>query len=109
MYQATTFKMCTKQYTKAWSTPYHYGFISLYFSGCLKSTFMFNSLFLGLIRFYQLAISPLIPPRCRYVPTCSQYAIEAIGKYGVCKGGYLATKRICRCHPFGGSGYDPVP
>ena len=57
---------------------------------------MFKSLFLGLIRFYQLAISPLIPPRCRYVPTCSQYAIEAIGKYGVCKGGYLATKRICR-------------
>ncbi|UOP07701.1 membrane protein insertion efficiency factor YidD [Alysiella crassa] len=70
---------------------------------------MINKLLLALIRFYQLAISPLIPPRCRYVPTCSQYAIEAIDKHGACKGGYLAMKRICRCHPFGGSGYDPVP
>ncbi|RKV79079.1 MAG: membrane protein insertion efficiency factor YidD [Neisseria sp.] len=66
-------------------------------------------LFLLLIRFYQICISPLIPPRCRYVPTCSQYAIEAVQKYGAAKGGYLAAKRICRCHPFGGSGYDPVP
>lgn len=66
-------------------------------------------LFLLLIRFYQICISPLIPPRCRYVPTCSQYAIEAMQKYGAAKGGYLAAKRICRCHPFGGSGYDPVP
>lgn len=66
-------------------------------------------LFLLLIRFYQICISPLIPPRCRYVPTCSQYTIEAVQKYGAAKGGYLAAKRICRCHPFGGSGYDPVP
>lgn len=66
-------------------------------------------LFLLFIRFYQICISPLIPPRCRYVPTCSQYAIEAVQKYGAAKGGYLAAKRICRCHPFGGSGYDPVP
>ena len=66
-------------------------------------------LFLLLIRFYQICISPLILPRCRYVPTCSQYAIEAMQKYGAAKGGYLAAKRICRCHPFGGSGYDPVP
>lgn len=66
-------------------------------------------LFLLLIRFYQICISPLIPPRCRYVPTCSQYAIEAVQKYGAAKGGYLAAKRICRCHPFGGSGYDPLP
>ena len=66
-------------------------------------------LFLLLIRFYQICISPLIPPRCRYVPTCSQYAIEAVQKYGAAKGGYLAAKRICRCHPFGGSGHDPVP
>ena len=66
-------------------------------------------LFLLLIRFYQICISPLIPPRCRYVPTCSHYAIEAVQKYGAAKGGYLAAKRICRCHPFGGSGYDPVP
>lgn len=68
-----------------------------------------KTILLALIRFYQLAISPLIPPRCRYTPTCSQYAVEAIQKYGACKGGYLATKRICRCHPFGSSGYDPVP
>ncbi|MCQ2214323.1 MAG: membrane protein insertion efficiency factor YidD [Bacteroidales bacterium] len=61
------------------------------------------------IRFYQTAISPHTPPACRYVPTCSQYAIEAIKKYGSIKGSYLAGKRILRCHPWGGSGYDPVP
>ncbi|MGO3859874.1 MAG: membrane protein insertion efficiency factor YidD [Neisseriaceae bacterium] len=70
---------------------------------------MMSRLFKLIIRFYQLCISPLIPPRCRYTPTCSQYALEAITKYGACKGGCLAAKRICRCHPFGGSGYDPVP
>ncbi len=70
---------------------------------------MFSKILLVLIRFYQLAISPLIPPRCRYVPTCSQYAVEAIRKHGACKGGCLAAKRLCRCHPWGGSGYDPVP
>ena len=61
------------------------------------------------IRFYQGAISPMLPPSCRYTPTCSQYAVEAIEKYGPLKGGALAIKRICRCHPWGGSGYDPVP
>lgn len=65
--------------------------------------------FIGLIRFYQKCISPLTPPSCRYTPTCSQYAIEAIRKHGVVKGCWLAAKRIARCHPFGGSGYDPVP
>jgi hypothetical protein len=64
---------------------------------------------LMLVRFYQLCISPLIPPRCRYTPTCSQYAIEAIGKYGAIKGSYLTVKRLLRCHPWGGHGYDPVP
>ncbi|AVY93802.1 MULTISPECIES: membrane protein insertion efficiency factor YidD [Microvirgula] len=64
---------------------------------------------LALIRFYQLAISPLIPPRCRFQPTCSQYAIEAVRKYGVRKGGWLALKRLGRCRPGGGCGYDPVP
>lgn len=64
---------------------------------------------LGLIRFYQYAVSPLIPPRCRYTPTCSQYALEAVKKYGALKGGWLVVKRIARCHPFGGSGHDPVP
>ena len=61
------------------------------------------------IRFYRAAISPMFPPACRYVPTCSQYAIEAITKYGPVKGLWLAVKRILRCHPWGGSGYDPVP
>ena len=64
---------------------------------------------LGLIRFYQYAVSPLIPPRCRYPPAGSQYALEAVKKYGAFKGGWLAVKRIARCHPFGGSGHDPVP
>ncbi|OAM26250.1 MULTISPECIES: membrane protein insertion efficiency factor YidD [Eikenella] len=70
---------------------------------------MLAKILLGLIRFYQYAISPLLLPRCRYQPTCSQYAIEAVSKYGALKGGWLAAKRISRCHPWGGSGYDPVP
>ena len=64
---------------------------------------------LWIIKFYQQCISPFTPPACRYTPTCSQYAIEAIQKYGPFKGGWLALKRILRCNPFGGSGYDPVP
>lgn len=65
--------------------------------------------FLLLVRFYQLCISPLKPPACRFTPTCSQYAVIALKKYGPFKGGYLAVRRILRCHPWGGSGYDPVP
>ena len=61
------------------------------------------------IRFYQKFISPLKPPTCRFTPTCSQYAIEAIRKHGPFKGFYLAVWRILRCNPWGGSGYDPVP
>lgn len=61
------------------------------------------------IRFYKYAISPLMAGRCRFFPTCSTYAEEAVQKYGVVKGGYLATRRILRCHPWGGMGYDPVP
>ena len=61
------------------------------------------------IRFYRLCISPLLPPSCRFTPTCSQYAIEAISKYGPFKGMFLAVKRLLRCRPGGGSGYDPVP
>ena len=61
------------------------------------------------IRFYQREISPLCPPRCRYIPTCSQYALEAVEKYGAVKGTFLATKRILRCNPFHKGGYDPVP
>ncbi|MDR2037937.1 MAG: membrane protein insertion efficiency factor YidD [Bacteroidales bacterium] len=66
-------------------------------------------LMIGLVRFYQSSISPLTPASCRYTPTCSQYAIEALQKYGVIKGTWLALKRILRCHPWGGHGYDPVP
>ncbi len=62
-----------------------------------------------LIRIYQWLISPLLSPSCRFTPTCSQYAVEAIKKYGLWKGSILAGKRISRCHPKGGSGYDPVP
>ena len=65
-------------------------------------------LLLKFVRFYQVAISPMLPPRCRYTPTCSQYAVEALQKHGAYKGSMLALRRICRCHPFGGSGYDPV-
>ncbi|MDE6074679.1 MAG: membrane protein insertion efficiency factor YidD [Muribaculaceae bacterium] len=61
------------------------------------------------IRFYQLAISPMFPPACRFTPTCSAYAIEALTKHGPVKGLWLTIKRIARCHPWGGSGYDPVP
>ena len=67
-------------------------------------------LFLSLIRFYQKHISPYCPPRCRYYPTCSAYAVEAIEKYGALKGSWLALKRILRCHPFSKHDrYDPVP
>ncbi len=66
-------------------------------------------LFIGLIRFYQGAISPYLPPSCRYSPTCSQYGLEAIKKHGPFKGGWLTLKRFTSCHPWGGSGYDPVP
>lgn len=62
-----------------------------------------------LIRFYQKFISPFCPGVCRYRPTCSQYMIEAIQIHGIFKGIWLGIKRICRCHPWGGSGYDPVP
>ncbi|MEX0968301.1 MAG: membrane protein insertion efficiency factor YidD [Bacteroidia bacterium] len=65
--------------------------------------------FILLIRFYQAGISPYLPNSCRYTPTCSQYSLEAIKKYGPLKGIYIAIKRIGRCHPWGGSGYDPVP
>lgn len=66
-------------------------------------------LMVGLIKFYQAAISPYLPPSCRYTPTCSAYGIEAIRKHGPIKGGWLTIKRIASCNPWGGSGYDPVP
>ena len=71
-----------------------------------------KKLLLALIRVYQKYVSPAFPPRCRFIPTCSQYAVEAIEKYGALKGGWLALKRLSRCHPFHfGEHYffDPVP
>lgn len=65
--------------------------------------------FIILIKIYQIFISPLFPSSCRYTPTCSQYTLEALKKYGLLKGLWLGIKRISRCHPWGGSGYDPVP
>ena len=65
--------------------------------------------FMALIWFYQKAISPWLGPSCRYTPTCSAYGMEAFKKYGLFKGFWLTVKRISRCHPWGGSGYDPVP
>ncbi len=62
-----------------------------------------------LIRFYQRAISPWLPPSCIYTPTCSQYAYEAIQRHGVLRGGWLAFRRLLRCHPFARGGHDPVP
>lgn len=61
------------------------------------------------IQFYRKFISPLTPPSCRYTPTCSEYAVEALRKYGPFKGGWLALRRLLSCHPWGGHGYDPVP
>ena len=68
-----------------------------------------KALLLRLIRFYRVAISPLFPACCNFTPTCSQYALEAIEKYGALKGGYLAFRRFLRCNPFHKGGYDPVP
>jgi uncharacterized protein len=65
--------------------------------------------FIFLIKIYQWIISPILGPKCRYSPTCSHYAVGALKKYGPIKGIWLAVKRIARCHPWGGSGYDPVP
>lgn len=65
--------------------------------------------FIVLVRFYQLCISPLTPSACRFTPTCSQYALEALRKHGLIKGLWLTVRRLLRCHPWGGSGYDPVP
>ncbi|MFA5298341.1 MAG: membrane protein insertion efficiency factor YidD [Lutibacter sp.] len=65
--------------------------------------------FIWLVRFYQIAISPYLPPSCRYTPTCSSYTLEALRKHGIFKGGWLSIKRIVSCNPWGGHGYDPVP
>jgi uncharacterized protein len=65
--------------------------------------------FVLLIKLYQVTLSPLLGPKCRFTPSCSHYAVEALKKYGIFKGSWLAVKRISKCHPWGGHGYDPVP
>ena len=70
---------------------------------------MLKGILMGMIRFYRVAISPYTPPSCRYTPTCSAYALEAIQRHGAGRGSWLALRRLLRCHPWGGYGYDPVP
>lgn len=65
--------------------------------------------FIGIVKFYQVSISPLLGSHCRHTPTCSQYTIEAIREWGPAKGGWMGLKRLSRCHPWGTHGYDPVP
>ena len=69
---------------------------------------MIKRFFIGLVKGYQYLISPLLGQNCRYTPTCSEYSIQAIEKYGIFKGIWLSTKRISKCHPWGGSGHDPL-
>ena len=69
----------------------------------------FSYLFIGLIKVYQYTISPLLGPSCRFTPSCSQYGIEALKKYGMFKGTYLTVKRFSKCHPWGAHGHDPLP
>ncbi len=74
-----------------------------------RITQIWRNLLVAPIRFYRLFISPVLPPACRFYPSCSAYALEAILLHGLLKGGWLTLKRLARCHPWGGSGYDPVP
>ncbi len=74
-----------------------------------NSSSILATILVGLVRFYQLFLSPLLGSNCRYQPTCSHYALEAMRVHGGLKGGWLAIRRIIRCHPWGGFGYDPVP
>ena len=75
----------------------------------MKVSALFNNVLVGAIQGYRTYISPLFPPTCRYVPSCSEYAIIAIRRFGCIKGGWMATKRIFRCNPWHTCGYDPVP
>lgn len=70
---------------------------------------MIRKLIIGLIRLYQAGLSPLLPASCRFTPTCSEYAAEAVDRFGAWKGSLLAARRLLRCHPLGGKGFDPVP
>ena len=89
------------------------GFVRKSRAVCMKISIFFKKpltfFCIGLIRFYQICISPLFPPSCRFYPTCSEYALDAVRKYGAFKGSFLACKRILRCNPYCRGGYDPVP
>ncbi len=74
-----------------------------------QSPHLGQRLFIAAIRLYQMTLSQVLPPSCRFYPSCSEYTLQAIAKYGVLKGGWLGVKRILRCHPFHPGGYDPVP
>ena len=75
----------------------------------MSRTFQPRLILARAVRLYQLALSPVLPPGCRHLPTCSDYVIEALREHGVLRGGWLSARRIARCHPFGTSGFDPVP
>ena len=70
---------------------------------------LIRTILIGAIHAYQWVLSPLVPMRCRYLPSCSHYACEALARHGIWRGGWLAASRLARCHPWGGDGYDPVP
>jgi len=70
---------------------------------------MISAMLIAVVRVYRLVLSPLKPPTCRFTPTCSAYAIEALSRHGAGRGSWLSVRRLCRCHPWGGHGYDPVP
>ena len=85
-------------------------FLSKYFTKLWRLiTLILSSLLKGLIKVYKYTVSPLLGPKCRYLPTCSSYGVQAIERYGPFLGGWLTVKRICRCNPWGAHGYDPVP
>lgn len=68
-----------------------------------------KTVLLGMVRAYRYFLSPMLPPACRFVPSCSEYAVEALEKHGAWRGGYLSARRVCRCHPWHPGGFDPVP
>lgn len=74
-----------------------------------QGTFAVTRVLASLVLFYQRFVSPLLPPSCRYWPSCSHYALEALHKHGAFTGSVLTVRRLCRCHPWGGHGFDPVP
>jgi uncharacterized protein len=100
---------CSGTHALSESDPGDPGNAPVAFPSLSRATLAARRAALFLIRLYQTFLSPLFPPRCRYLPTCSAYAYEAIEKWGLLRGVYFASRRLLRCQPFGRSGYDPVP